>query len=160
MSSSNESKNLQANNQRLLFVTFWITASVFFLLVAFICSKQLIPLPYDIQALIAVSGVAALTILGILLIVMAARARIHKGLRRAFLLAGISAVAMPISAILHNVLYALLIKWFGEDILNKLGSGGDEPFFFILAVIVFPVLFIVSATYGIVTITKRRSKAA
>lgn len=58
-----------------------------------------------------------------------------------FAVTGISAAAIPISVVLHNLVYALGILFFGEGFW----SGSDEPFFFILAIIVFPALFVIGA---------------
>jgi hypothetical protein len=70
-----------------------------------------------------------------------------------FLLTGASAAAIPIFAILHNVIYGLLILLFGKEFWGK---GGDEPVFFILAVIVCPILFIVGMIGSIVLLISDR----
>ncbi len=46
--------------------------------------------------------------------------------------------------LLHNALYGLGIYFGGE---NFWGEGGDEPFFFIIAIIVMPIYFIISIGY-------------
>ena len=43
----------------------------------------------------------------------------------------------------HNMIYGLFIVLFGEDFWGN----GDEPIFFILAVIVIPLYFIISISY-------------
>ena len=48
------------------------------------------------------------------------------------LLAGGSAVGVPVFAVMHNLVYAVLTHYWGETI-------GDEPFFFILATIICPL---------------------
>lgn len=53
---------------------------------------------------------------------------------------GASALGIPVFAILHNLVYGVLIKLFGD---NFWGEGGDEPVFFLLATIVSPVVFLV-----------------
>ena len=90
---------------------------------------------------IIVSG-AVFLLLGVALIVFTIRERV-KGLPKAFfLLTGASAVGFLVSVLLHNVLSGLLIEWLGEGFLKGVLMG-EEPFFFILAVIVCPLGFAV-----------------
>jgi hypothetical protein len=70
------------------------------------------------------------------------------------LLAGASAAAMPICAVLHNVVYALFILWFGEGFWER--HGADEPVFFLLAIVVFPALFVVGTVGSIVLLLRAR----
>lgn len=65
-----------------------------------------------------------------------------------FLLTGASAVGIPIFAILHNVVYGLFFA----------GTQGDEAVFFILAVIVCPVLFLIGMLGSIVLFISARLK--
>ncbi|MBA7506777.1 hypothetical protein ES706_05484 [subsurface metagenome] len=89
---------------------------------------------------------ALLLSLGIVFLVLTIRGE-TKGIFRKFqLLIGASAVGIPISAILHNAVYGLFIYWFGADFWN----GGDEPFFFIMAIIICPLGFLVGAIGSIV----------
>jgi hypothetical protein len=54
------------------------------------------------------------------------------------------------AVILHNLVYALFQRFFDA-------SGGDEPFFFILAVIVIPLYALVALVYtGGRLLTRRR----
>jgi hypothetical protein len=69
-----------------------------------------------------------------------------------FLLAGASATAMPICAVLHNAVYALFIRWFGEGFWERHGS--DEPVFFILAIVVCPALFVVASVGSFVFLAR------
>ena len=96
--------------------------------------------------------------LGIALLVLTVK-REPRGKRKAFLiLTGASAVGIPVFAVLHNLVYALLIWIFGEDVW---GSLGDEPVLFALAVIVCPVAYLVGAAGTIVLVIRdRRSIAA
>jgi len=130
-----------------LLSVFWITVVIFLLLIAFIFTQHLIPSSNQIFKYVFFPGVVLLTILGTILIVMAARTRLRKGLKYSFVLTGISAIGMPVSAILHNVVYGLMIYFFGEDFWGGQGYG-DEAVFFILALFVFPALLIVSAISG------------
>ena len=70
------------------------------------------------------------------------------------LVAGISLGTFIISVVLHNVIYGLLILWFGEDFWDRIGVG-DEPVFFIMATIVCPIGFLVGAVGTIVLAIKK-----
>jgi len=125
------------------------TVAVFLLLIAFIFAQEWIPNSNTYFEYIFFPGIAALTILGVVLVILAARAKLGRGLKLALTLTGVAAIGMPASAILHNVVYGLLILWFGQDFWGG-SAGGDEGFFFILALIVFPAVLIVSAVISIV----------
>jgi ABC-type multidrug transport system permease subunit len=81
------------------------------------------------------------------LLVLTARAKLKKMPKAFLLLTGASAVGLPVFAVLHNLVYALFIYFFGEGFW---GGIGDEPVFFILAVIVSPIAFLVGAIGSIV----------
>jgi hypothetical protein len=55
-----------------------------------------------------------LLILGIALIVLTARSNFQKTLKAFFILTGSSAIGITVFGILHNLLFAILIKLFGE----------------------------------------------
>lgn len=79
------------------------------------------------------------------------------GILRTFvILTGASILGFPISVLLHNAIYGLFILWFGADLWN----GGDEPFFFIMAVFICPLGFIVGAIGSIVlAVTRFKAKS-
>lgn len=64
--------------------------------------------------------------------------------KRVLLIAG----AWVLAVVLHNLLYALFFS----------NTGGDEPFFFIIAVIVIPLYFIASLLYSAITFVRKRAK--
>jgi len=110
---------------------------------------RVITISFSVLAVLA----AVCGLLGLVLVALSARrggSRVQKGM---LILAGISAAGMPISAILHNLVYGLFIAWFGEGIW---GSGGDEPVFFLVAILVFPVLFVASAAAAAVLLLRER----
>ena len=77
---------------------------------------------------------------------------------RAFLLvAGVSLAVFIISIFLHNVIYGVLAYWFGADFWDRIGLA-DEPFFFILAIIVCPIGFLVGVVGSVVLFIKRRQQ--
>lgn len=91
---------------------------------------------------------------GIALLVLAIK-RVEKGLLRKFLLtAGASLIGIPFFVLLHNLVYGLFIYLFGADFWSKTGVE-DEPFFFVLAILVCPLGFLVGAVGSIVLGIKR-----
>lgn len=128
----------------LILGVFLATVVVFLLLIAFIFTQQWIPSSNMYFEYVFFPGIAALSILGIALIILAARTKLQRGLRLALMLTGISAVGMPASAILHNLVYGLFIILFGGEFWERF-NGGDEAFFFILALFAFPAVLVISA---------------
>lgn len=55
----------------------------------------------------------------------------------------IIACAWVLSVVLHNVVYGLFYEHFSR-------TGGDEPVFFILAIFVIPLYFIISLVYTVI----------
>jgi len=53
------------------------------------------------------------------------------------------------AVILHNLVYALFQRFFDA-------AGGDEPFFFVLAVIVIPFYALVALVYTVIRLLTRR----
>lgn len=82
--------------------------------------------------------------LGVTLLVLTKRAKVGGMPKKFFLLTGASAVGLPVFALLHNLVYALLIYFFG------FGPDFDEPVFFMMAVFVCPLGFLVGAIGSIV----------
>ncbi len=97
---------------------------------------------------------AAFFILGLALIVLTVKRKVEGPLKKFLLLTGASAVGFPVFVILHNLVYGLFIYFFGQDFWERVGLG-DEPFFFIMAVIVCPLGFLVGATGTIALFLKR-----
>lgn len=132
---------------------FWILVGVFFLFIV-----QISGLPMLVQLggrffflfLLIASSVLLLS-LGITLLVLTKKGKTEGLFRKFQFLTGASALGIPASIILHNAIYGLLIHFFDW-------SGGDEPFFFFLAVIVCPLGFLVGAIGSIVLVVKSRLK--
>ena len=96
-----------------------------------------------------------LILLGSSLIIFTIKGKIAKPLRYFLLLTGVSIIGIPLCILLHNVVYGSLISLFGENFWK----GGDEPFFFIMALIVFPITFIVGSVASIIINIRQRSLA-
>ena len=132
-------------------VIFWITFAFFILNVS-----SMYGLGYLIGSFIRfiyLPSMVILPILGIALIVLAARAKFTKISKAFFILTGASALGISVSGLLHNLVFALLIKLFGEGFLAGMG---DEPVFFILATLVCPIALLVGVIGSIVFIAKKK----
>lgn len=99
--------------------------------------------------LVAVLGLLFL-ILGIVLLVLTLKSKIKGKLKLFLILTGASAILPLPAAILHNVVYGLMVL-FGS-------TAQDEAFFFILALIVAPILFLIGAIGSIILTRKRKKK--
>lgn len=95
-------------------------------------------------------------LLGLVLAVLTLRLQEPRLRRVFFLVTGISAAGIPISVVLHNLVYALCIVCFGE----KFWGESDEPFFFILAIIVCPALFVIGAVGSTVLLVRSKMTKA
>jgi len=127
---------------------FFLAMIVIFVAIA-LAIFEIIRLPWAVIGGLAI----ALVILSVALVVLTARLGEPRRRKTVFMLTGLSAVAIPVCAVLHNLVYALCIVLFGEEFW---GEGGDEPVFFILAVIVCPAVFLTSATIGVILLLKGR----
>ncbi len=136
-------------------VIFWLSVAFFIELVILV----LIPVfNRSINFLfMAIPGIIFL-LLGIALIVLTAKSG-FKGLLKKFLLVtGAAPIGAVVSVILHNAFYGVFIYFFGADFWDRIGTG-DEPVFFILAIIVCPIAFLVGVVGSIVLFIKGRRTA-
>ena len=95
------------------------------------------------------------SILGAILIILALRSKITGWLRKFLLLTGISSAGFFTSVILHNFVYGLFMALFGDNFWESIGLP-DEPVFFILAIIVCPIAFIIGVAGTIFFFIKER----
>lgn len=116
-----------------------------------------LPFPHEIKRgffpLIAIFALS-FSVLGIMLIVLTYKKKIKGRLKLFLLLTGISSAGILPSAVLHNVVYGLCIYWFGADFWERTGLG-DEPFFFFLALIILPIVFLVSSAGSCILLHKK-----
>jgi len=110
-----------------------------------------VEVPFSVIAVLAI----VFGLLGLVLVILAARLKAPRIEKTFFILTGASAAGTPIFAVLHNLVYGLFIIWFGEGFWET-HTGGDEPVFFILAVLVCPALFLIGTVGSIVLIVKSR----
>jgi len=104
-------------------------------------------------ALLLGSG-AAFLLLGAALIYFTIKEKVRGWVKRFLLITGASAVGIPISVVLHNVIYGLFIHFFGADFWDRVGLS-DEPVFFVIAVFICPVAFLIGTIGSIVLRVKR-----
>ena len=154
MNLSKKSNEKLSNSSFLLKAIFWALVVVFVFIVGYI----MIPIfsRYIGLDFIIVSGIIFF-LLGIALIFFTIREKIKGLLKKFLILTGASAIGIPIGVILHNLFYALFIVWFGADFWERTGLG-DEPFFFILALIVCPIAFLVGVIGSIVLFIKKKKR--
>jgi polyferredoxin len=93
--------------------------------------------------------------LGLTLLILTARAKLDKLFKGFLLLTSSSAVGFFVSILLHGVVYGLFMLLFGEGFWDKAGIG-DEPFFFIMAILVCPAAYLVGTLGSIVLIVRRK----
>ena len=138
----------------MLAATFWALVGIFVV----IASVVVIPAPVSIKRMIfpfmAVFGIAFF-LLGLGLIFLTLKQKVGGMQKKFFLLTGASTAGFFVSILLHNLVYGLLIYWFGVDFWDRIGLG-DEPFFFFLAIIVCPIGFLIGAVGSIVLFIRKR----
>ena len=101
-----------------------------------------------------ISG-AIFTLLGAALIFFTVKEKVGGILKKFLILTGASAAGFFVSILLHNAIYGLFIHFFGAEFWN----GGDEPVFFVIAIFVCPIGFLVGAVGSIVLAIKRYRRA-
>ncbi|MBC7334333.1 MAG: hypothetical protein H5T85_07785 [Actinobacteria bacterium] len=131
-------------------VIFWITVAFFIITISNIFIMNLIDL---FNRYLFFASALVLPCLGIALIILAIKAKSTRISKAFFILTGASAIGMVVGSVLHNLVYALFIKIFGEGFWAGIG---DEPVFFIFATILCPLALLVGIIGGIVLIVKRR----
>ena len=99
--------------------------------------------------------IAVFFALGVALIVLTLKEKVGGILKKFLLLTGASATGFFVSILLHNAIYGLFIYWFGADFWDRIGLG-DEPFFFIVAIIICPIGFLVGVVGSIVLAIKNK----
>ena len=131
-------------NRKLSWPIFWALIGVFVVSGIVILVPAIRELVVGLVFIVTAGAIFAL--LGVALIVFTLREKVEGLLKKFLLLTGASSAGLLVSVLLHNAIYGLFIYFFGEDFWN----GGDEPFFFIMAVIVCPIGFLVGAVGSIV----------
>jgi hypothetical protein len=139
-------------SDRLRWPTFWALLAVFLIIICLFVISAFSELLHGLWFL---SPFALFFLLGIALIVFSVRGSASGWLKRFFILTGASAAGILVGVVLHNLVYGLFEHFAGADFWN----GGDEFFFFTLAVIVCPLGFMVGMV-GTIILGAKRLKAA
>ena len=158
MDSGTQQENVSAADPKVRLVA-KVLLSALVVVAILIAGCIFAPFPMSVRRDIfpVVAGLALLfTLLGVALVVVGARMRAPKTLKAFLILTGSSAAGVLLCAVLHNVVYGLLIRCFGTDVWDRLGLS-DESFFFILALFVCPALFGVGTIASFVLLFKRRT---
>jgi hypothetical protein len=139
---------------RWLWVTFWL--SIIFFAAFVVLTFTSLGLPFNVGTVLKINYTiwAILWLLGLILLITAIRSRIQRLLRAFLILTGASAFGLITSLVLHNVVYGLFMQWFGADFWNSI--GGDEPVFFVLAVLICPVGYLVGIIGSLIVVLKER----
>ena len=155
MSTGNNIKSYKMDNEKNKIYT--STVVIFWIVLAFsilTISNIFIMNEFDLfNRYLFFSSAIVLSCLGIALIVLAAKAKLTRISKAFFILTGASAAGIVVGSVLHNLVYALFIKLFGEGFWVGIG---DEPVFFIFAIIVCPLALLVGIIGGIVLIAKKK----
>ncbi len=96
-------------------------------------------------------------LLSIILIVFTFKKKVGGKLKKFLLLTGISPLVMVVSVILHNLVYGLLILFFGANFWERIGLG-DEPFFFLLAIVICPIAFLIGLLGSVILLIKAKKE--
>ncbi len=101
------------------------------------------------------SAGAVFFLLGAALIFLTVKEKVGGMAKKFLILTGASAVGLPVFVLLHNAIYGLFIHFFGAGFWDRIGLG-DEPFFFILAIFICPLGFLVGVVGSIVLAIKNK----
>ncbi len=152
MNLLNSFKEKNKNPLFLISTIFWSLVFSFIIIIGIIFS------PNDVRRtflpIVMILGII-LFLLGIALIFFVFKKEITGKLKKFLLLMGGAAVGFMPGILLHNLVYGLFILLFGADVWDKTG-GGDEPFFFIFAIIVCPLAFLIGTIGGAYYLRKNR----
>ena len=94
-------------------------------------------------------------LLGIMLIVSALKEKVKPGLKKSFLLTGISSAGFFICVLLHNLFYALAIITSDIVLLNYLMEFMHAAFF-LIAIFICPIGFLIGVIWSIVLLIKQK----
>ncbi len=147
-------------NGKLTWPIFWALIAVFIVLAISIFTPPAAFAPTFRGSLFlwvfSISG-AVFFLLGVALIFLTVKEKMGGMSKKFLILTGASAIGLPVFVLLHNAIYGLFILWFGADFWDRTGLG-DEPVFFIMAIVICPLGFLVGIV-GSVVLAIRNKKA-
>ncbi|MCD6119550.1 hypothetical protein J7K50_06900 [bacterium] len=141
-------------------IIFWVQLALFVLIAFLIIAGPEGPIGRSPFIYAFFISIALFFLLGVAMIFLAVKWKVKGLLRKFLILTGISSTGIPVCIILHNVVYGLFIWIFGKGFWGGNNGGGDEPVFFLLALIVFPISFLVGVVGSIVMLIKRRRRTS
>lgn len=150
-------KDLIKRKRFLLTTVFWTLVATFIMAVSYLFIPMTMPIRRPLWPLFVTLAIISF-LLGVILIFLTLKEKVKGWSKRFLLLTGISVIVMPVSIILHNFIYSLFIYFFGQGFWDRVGPGGDEPFFFIIAIFVCPIAFLVGAIGSIVLFVKQKNR--
>lgn len=159
MESPGETSQEPTRLARVTVVVFWALVGLFLVIVGVMTTREVLPVTRTWFIYTFFSAAAAFLVLGLVLLFLAVKAKVERALRLFLILTGASAAGFLVSAVLHNVVYGLFILWFGEDFWGGSNGGGDEAFFFIIAIFVCPLVFLVGVVGSIVMLIRSRRRS-
>jgi hypothetical protein len=140
---------------RSLLIVFWVLVAAFVALILTVLLPDVLSLLFRPVFL---SLTAICFLLGLALLILAVRWKERAWLRTFWILAGASTAGFALGSVLHNVFYALAIITDEWPVL----SGAMEVLevaFFVIAVLLCPVAFLVGTVGAIVLIVRGRTPA-
>ena len=93
---------------------------------------------------------------GIVLLVMTYKSKVKGWLKTFLLFMRYSSSGFLVSVVLHYLVYGLFMLLFGKDFWDSIGVP-DEPFFFIIAIIVCPIVFLVGTVGSGIMLHRKKS---
>jgi hypothetical protein len=139
---------------RSLVIVFWAMVVAFVALILTV----LFPEASDFFRPLFLSLMGLCFLLGLALLILAVRWQARTLLRVFWILAGASVAGAALGSVLHNVFYALGTVTNQWPVLST-AMGGLEVGFFVIAILVCPVAFLVG-TVGAIVLIVRRSRPA
>jgi len=139
-------------------VVFWALVITFIIAVSYIFIPITIPIRRSLWPCFIALTITSF-FLSVILIFLTLKQKIKGWFKKFLLLTGVSVIGMPVSIILHNLIYGLFIYFFGQGFWQRIGLS-DEPIFFIMAIFVCPIGFLVGIIGSIVLLIKQRKKSS
>ena len=140
---------------RPLSIVFWALVAAFAALVLTVLLPDVLPFFRPVFLIL----IALCFLLGVALLILSVRWKERTLLRTFWILAGASTVGVALGTVLHNAFYALATvtgKW---PILNA-AMEVLEVAFFLIAILLCPLAFLVGTVGAIVLIVRRSGRAA
>ncbi len=145
--------NTQINSQKInigIILVFWLIFTFFIINTSNIWFWQYFE---PLARYVSIFLIFAFPVLGIALIILAAKVQTTKAIKAFLILTGSSAIGIALFGVLHNLFYVFLIKFFA----NRFGNDFDEAVFFTLATVICPLALLVGIIGTIILIYRKRT---